>query len=120
MSNEVLRLEAVGKTYGKDGPAPVEVLHGLDLTVARGEFCTLLGASGSGWYRRHEHRQQCHGNRGQPQSHHAFDTTRQSKHRNRRRSHPALVPHPQSFDLSEPLNAGKIHLHVSQAGPSSC
>lgn len=48
MSNEVLRLEAVGKTYGKDGPAPVEVLHGLDLTVARGEVVALVAPSGAG------------------------------------------------------------------------
>ena len=34
--NEVLRLEGVSKTYAKDGPAPVEVLRGLNLTVARG------------------------------------------------------------------------------------
>ena len=48
MSNEVLRLEAVGKTYGKNGPAPVEVLHGLDLTVARGEVVALVAPSGAG------------------------------------------------------------------------
>lgn len=46
--NEVLRLEAVGKTYGKDGPAPVEVLRGLDLTVARGEVVALVAPSGAG------------------------------------------------------------------------
>jgi lipoprotein-releasing system ATP-binding protein len=48
MSDEVLRLEAVGKTYGKNGPAPVEVLHGLDLTVARGEVVALVAPSGAG------------------------------------------------------------------------
>ncbi|WEF23549.1 ABC transporter ATP-binding protein [Paracoccus sp. S3-43] len=46
--NEVLRLEAVGKTYGKGGPAPVEVLRGLDLTVARGEVVALVAPSGAG------------------------------------------------------------------------
>ncbi|MGN7870893.1 ABC transporter ATP-binding protein [Paracoccus sp. 22332] len=46
--NDVLRLEAVGKTYGKTGPAPVEVLRGLDLTVARGEVVALVAPSGAG------------------------------------------------------------------------
>ncbi|WP_347140119.1 ABC transporter ATP-binding protein [Paracoccus sp. SSK6] len=46
--NDVLRLEAVGKTYGKDGPAPVEVLRGIDLTVARGEVVALVAPSGAG------------------------------------------------------------------------
>lgn len=46
--NEVLRLEGVGKTYGKDGPAPVEVLRGLDLSVARGEVVALVAPSGAG------------------------------------------------------------------------
>lgn len=46
--NDVLRLEGVGKTYGKDGPAPVPVLRGLDLTVARGEVVALVAPSGAG------------------------------------------------------------------------
>ncbi|MCF3972301.1 ABC transporter ATP-binding protein [Paracoccus salsus] len=46
--SEVLRLEAVGKTYGRTGPAPVEVLRGLDLTVARGEVVALVAPSGAG------------------------------------------------------------------------
>lgn len=46
--NEVLRLEGVGKTYGKGGPAPVEVLRGLDLRVARGEVVALVAPSGAG------------------------------------------------------------------------
>ncbi len=46
--NEVLRLEGVGKTYGKDGPAPVPVLRGLDLAVARGEVVALVAPSGAG------------------------------------------------------------------------
>lgn len=46
--SEVLRLEAISKTYGKNGPAPVEVLHGLDLTVARGEVVALVAPSGAG------------------------------------------------------------------------
>lgn len=46
--SEVLAIEAVGKTYGKDGPAPVEVLRGLDLRVARGEVVALVAPSGAG------------------------------------------------------------------------
>lgn len=46
--NDILRLEGVGKTYGKDGPAPVEVLRGLDLSVARGEVVALVAPSGAG------------------------------------------------------------------------
>ena len=46
--NDVLRLEGVGKTYGKDGPAPVPVLRSLDLSVARGEVVALVAPSGAG------------------------------------------------------------------------
>lgn len=46
--SEILRLEAVSKTYGKDGPAPVEVLRNLDLTVSKGEIVALVAPSGAG------------------------------------------------------------------------
>ncbi|MFC0200741.1 ABC transporter ATP-binding protein [Paracoccus rhizosphaerae] len=46
--NDVLRLEGVGKTYDRAGPAPVRVLSGLDLTVARGEIVALVAPSGAG------------------------------------------------------------------------
>ncbi len=46
--SEVLRLQGIAKTYGKDGPAPVEVLRGVDLTVARGEVVALVAPSGAG------------------------------------------------------------------------
>ncbi|MDP0929628.1 ABC transporter ATP-binding protein [Paracoccus onubensis] len=46
--SDVLRLAGVSKTYGKDGPAPVEVLHGLELNVARGEVVALVAPSGAG------------------------------------------------------------------------
>ncbi|MBU3028761.1 ABC transporter ATP-binding protein [Paracoccus marinaquae] len=46
--NEVLRLDGVSKTYAKDGPAPVEVLRGVELTVARGEVVALVAPSGAG------------------------------------------------------------------------
>lgn len=46
--NEVLRLDGVGKTYGRGGPAPVEVLRDLDLVVSRGEVVALVAPSGAG------------------------------------------------------------------------
>lgn len=46
--SDVLKLEAVGKTYDKTGPAPVPVLDALDLTVARGEVVALVAPSGAG------------------------------------------------------------------------
>lgn len=46
--SEVLRLSGICKTYGMGGPAPVEVLSGLDLTVAGGEVVALVAPSGAG------------------------------------------------------------------------
>ncbi|MCF2622120.1 amino acid ABC transporter ATP-binding protein [Collinsella tanakaei] len=43
MAEDMLRLEGVRKTF--DG---TEVLHGIDLTVRRGEVVAILGPSGSG------------------------------------------------------------------------
>jgi len=40
-------MRGVTKAYG-DGEARVEVLHGVDLVLARGEFVALMGPSGSG------------------------------------------------------------------------
>jgi spermidine/putrescine transport system ATP-binding protein len=42
-NGELLRLEGIAKNFGS-----VEVLRGLDLSVGRGEFITLLGPSGCG------------------------------------------------------------------------
>jgi lipoprotein-releasing system ATP-binding protein len=44
----VLRLAQVSKSYNLGTPIEVEVLHGIDLTLARGEFAALIGPSGSG------------------------------------------------------------------------
>ena len=46
--SDVLRLEAVSKIYGKGGPAPVEALRPIDLSVARGEVVALVAPSGAG------------------------------------------------------------------------
>jgi lipoprotein-releasing system ATP-binding protein len=44
----ILEAQALRKLYrGGDG-APIEVLSGVDLAVARGEFVAIVGASGSG------------------------------------------------------------------------
>ncbi|MDM8300351.1 amino acid ABC transporter ATP-binding protein [Collinsella tanakaei] len=43
MAEDMLRLEGVRKTFGGS-----EVLHGIDLTVRRGEVVAILGPSGSG------------------------------------------------------------------------
>ena len=48
MSDAVLELVGLRKSYGLGTPVEVEVLHGLDLRLARGEFAALIGPSGSG------------------------------------------------------------------------
>jgi lipoprotein-releasing system ATP-binding protein len=47
-ASSVLRLAAITKSYGLGTPAATEVLHGIDLALAKGEFCALIGPSGSG------------------------------------------------------------------------
>ena len=48
MADDILRLEAVRKSYEVGTPIEVEVLHGIDLALAAGEFAALIGPSGSG------------------------------------------------------------------------
>ena len=44
----ILEAQGLRKVYrGGDG-APIEVLSGVDLSVGRGEFDAVMGASGSG------------------------------------------------------------------------
>ncbi|MCP4379400.1 MAG: ABC transporter ATP-binding protein [bacterium] len=43
----ILTAEAVHKSYGR-GRGRVEVLHGLDLSVRKGEFLAIMGPSGCG------------------------------------------------------------------------
>ena len=47
-SQEVLRLEALRKSYNIGQPNEVEVLHGIDLRIERNDFAALIGPSGSG------------------------------------------------------------------------
>ncbi|MGQ9426984.1 ABC transporter ATP-binding protein [Gilvimarinus sp. F26214L] len=47
-SSEVLRLEALRKSYNIGRPNETEVLHGLDLSIGRSDFAALVGPSGSG------------------------------------------------------------------------
>ena len=44
----VVRLQGVRKAFNAGQPAEVEVLHGIDLSLCRGEFCAVVGPSGSG------------------------------------------------------------------------
>ncbi len=48
MVDDVLLLEAVRKSYDVGRPNEVEILHGVDLVLRRGEFVALIGPSGSG------------------------------------------------------------------------
>jgi lipoprotein-releasing system ATP-binding protein len=44
----VVELEGVRKAYNVGTPVETEVLHGIDLTLRKGEFCAVMGPSGSG------------------------------------------------------------------------
>lgn len=46
-ASPVLRLDGLTKSY-QSGDSMLDVLHGIDLTLARGEFAALIGPSGSG------------------------------------------------------------------------
>ncbi len=46
--SDVLVLDAVGKVYAADGPAPVTVLDGASLALAAGEIVALVAPSGAG------------------------------------------------------------------------
>ena len=48
MSAPLVTLKGVRKTYNAGLPNEQEVLHGIDLTLAAGEFTALIGPSGSG------------------------------------------------------------------------
>jgi lipoprotein-releasing system ATP-binding protein len=48
VAEPVVLLEGVRKSYSVGTPAETEVLHGIDLALAPGELCALMGPSGSG------------------------------------------------------------------------
>jgi lipoprotein-releasing system ATP-binding protein len=48
VAEPVVLLEGVRKSYNVGTPAETEVLHGIDLALAPGELCALMGPSGSG------------------------------------------------------------------------
>ena len=47
MSNEVLQLDGVSRTYG-EGATAVAALRNVNLTINAGEFVAVMGPSGSG------------------------------------------------------------------------
>ncbi len=44
----VIQLGDVRKSYNVGTPFETEILHGIDLSLQRGEFCAVMGPSGSG------------------------------------------------------------------------
>ncbi|MEO1154835.1 MAG: ABC transporter ATP-binding protein [Pseudomonadota bacterium] len=48
MSDAALRLAGISKAYNRGKPTEVDVLRGVDLTVARGEVVALVAPSGAG------------------------------------------------------------------------
>jgi lipoprotein-releasing system ATP-binding protein len=48
VADPVVHLAGVRKSFNVGRPIETEVLHGIDLTLGRGEFCAVMGPSGSG------------------------------------------------------------------------
>ncbi len=44
----IVELKGIRKSYGAGTPVVTEILHGIDLCIAEGEFAALTGPSGSG------------------------------------------------------------------------
>ncbi len=47
MASPILKLDNITKSYG-DEETKVEVLHGINLSINRGELVAIIGPSGSG------------------------------------------------------------------------
>ena len=47
-ADAVVRLQGVRKAFNVGTGIETEVLHGIDLTLQRGDFCAVMGPSGSG------------------------------------------------------------------------
>lgn len=48
MKKNIIELSGIVKRYFIDTPNEIEVLHGINLNVCKGEFLAIVGASGSG------------------------------------------------------------------------
>ena len=48
MSEPVIRMENIVKTYYLGKPNELEILHGINPPVNKGEFVSIVGESGSG------------------------------------------------------------------------
>lgn len=48
MNNPVIQMEDIVKTFYVGKPNELEILHGINLTVEKGEFVSIVGESGSG------------------------------------------------------------------------
>lgn len=48
MNNPVIQMENIVKTFYVGKPNELEILHGINLTVEKGEFISIVGESGSG------------------------------------------------------------------------
>ncbi|WP_427914951.1 ABC transporter ATP-binding protein [Ramlibacter sp. MMS24-I3-19] len=44
----IVKLEGIRKSFNVGEPNETEVLHGIDLSLAMGDFCAVMGPSGSG------------------------------------------------------------------------